>query len=78
MEQSNAFSVGYLAKMIWRDEQCPYLFKDTMSMIAFSTKLNGFLNEDPTMRLSLASVVDDLMSPPYNFKAPDSCFRGTL
>jgi hypothetical protein len=76
--QSDAFSVGYLAKKIWKDEECPELFRDVTSMIAFSTKLNGLLNEDPAVRLSLARVVEDLMSPPYNFKAPTSCFRYTL
>jgi hypothetical protein len=67
-----------LAKKIWKDEECPELFRDVTSMIAFSTKLNGLLNEDPAVRLSLARVVEDLMSPPYNFKAPTSCFRYTL
>ena len=75
---SDAFSVGHLAKKIWREEDCPELFKDSISKIVFSSKLDGLLNEDPTKRLSLAKVVNDLMSPPYNFQAPNGCFRYTL
>ena len=76
--ESDAFSVGFLAKMIWKGEDCKELFKDTMCAIAFSVKLDAFVNEDPTKRPSLARVVEVLLGPPYNFKVPDSCFRYTL
>ena len=77
-KESDAFLVGFLAKMIWKGEDCKDLFNNTMCAIAFSTKLNALLHEDPTKRPSLARVVEDLLGPPYNFKVPDSCFRFTL
>ena len=77
-KEFDAFSVGFLAKMIWKGKDCKDLFKDTMCAIAFSTKLDALLHKDPTKRPSLASVVEDLLGPPYNFKVPDCCFRFTL
>jgi hypothetical protein len=77
-KETDAFSVGFLAKMMWKGEDCKELFKDTSIAIAFSLKLDALIHEDPTKRPSLARVVEDLMGPPYNFKVPDSCFRCTL
>ena len=77
-KETDAFSVGFLAKMIWKGEDCKELFKDTSIAIALSLKLDALIHEDPTKRPSLARVVEDLMGPPYNFKVPDSCFRCTL
>lgn len=76
--ESDAFSVGFLAKMIWKGEDSKELFKDTGDAMAFSVKLDALVREDPTKRASLATVVMDLMGPPYNFKVPDSCFRYTI
>ena len=76
--ESDAFLVGFLAKMIWKGEESQGLFRDTFSAIAFAVKLDALIDEDPTKRPSLAKVVHDLMGPPYNFKVPDVCFRNTI
>ncbi len=73
--ECDAFSVGFLAKMIWRGEDCKELFKDTMDLIGFSIKLDALVHEDPSKKPSLAKVIEDLMGLPYNFKVPDCCFR---
>jgi len=75
--EADAFSVGFLAKMIWDNEPNDDLFKSEYALVAFRNKLDCLVQEDPTKRPSLAKVVD-LLSSTYNFPIPDSCFRYTL
>jgi hypothetical protein len=76
--ESDAFAVGYLARMIWNNEDSTELFKHNKTKIAFGVKLDALVNEDPKKRPSLAKVVEDLMSSRYNFPIPERCFRRKL
>jgi hypothetical protein len=77
-KESDAYSVGFLVKMIWRGKDCKEFFKDTIGLISFSVKLDALIHEDPRKMPSLARVVEDLMGPPYNFKVRDCRFRYTI
>jgi len=74
--KSDAFSVGFLAKMIWKDEDNAELFRgDSIYKMSFRVKIDNLLHEDPNQRSSLGKVVETLMGPPYNFPHPESCYR---
>ena len=78
MMESDAFAVGYLARMIWNNKDSAELLKHDMTKIAFGLKLDALVNEDPKKRPSLAKVVEDLMSSRYNFPILERCFRRKL
>ena len=75
---SDAFLVGYLARMIWNNEDSKELFKTKLETIIFRNKLGALVHEDPRRRPSLVRVVEDLMDLRYHFPVPDSCFRHML
>ena len=75
---SDAYSVGWLAKQIFRDETQKDLFAHDAIKVGFSLKLDALLEKDPKRRPTLAKVVESLMALPYNFPISDKCFRTIL
>jgi serine/threonine protein kinase len=74
-KEADAYSVGKLAQKIWNEENDKDLFGDWSGEQIFGSKLKALTIENPKTRASLANVVQVLTAPPFNFKAPECCFR---
>lgn len=74
-KEGDAYSVGRLATVIFKDEPDKDLFKIDYAKDFFTDKLKLLCQKDVKKRASLAWVVEQLMSPPYNFKPPEMCYR---
>ena len=72
---ADAYSVGKVAQMMWKDEPAPDFLKDYMLQSKFHATLEDLTREDPKVRKSVNDVVTTLMGPPYNFPVPEECFR---
>ncbi|KAG0595207.1 hypothetical protein M758_UG149200 [Ceratodon purpureus] len=74
-QAADAYSVGVVANMIWKDEDDFDLFKDAAGKARFAVALKELANPDPKNRSTLQLVHATLRAPPYNFQIPECCYR---
>ena len=78
---SESFSVGTLAKKIYRHDSTSNLFQQNRDpngvKMRFEQALDDLTRLDPLKRATITSVVNTLKSPPYNMETPTMCFRNT-
>jgi hypothetical protein len=53
---TDAYSVGVLASLIWKEEWDRTLLPDTMVFYGFELKLKGLQDKNPQTRLSISDV----------------------
>ncbi|KAG0572431.1 hypothetical protein KC19_VG094700 [Ceratodon purpureus] len=75
MQAADAYSVGVVANMIWKNEDDFDLFKDAAGKARFAVALKELTNPDPKNRSTLQLVHATLTAPPYNFQIPECCYR---
>jgi hypothetical protein len=75
---ADAYSVGVLASLIWREEWDRKLLPDATVFHGFELKLRGLQDKDPQTRLSIADVLKRFASAPFNMVMPDCCFRNEI
>lgn len=79
--KSESFSVGTLAKNIYKRDSTSLLFQqnrdpDSVKM-RFEHALNELTRRDPAARMTITDVVNTLKSRPYNLRTPTMCFRNS-
>ena len=79
--KSESYSVGMLAKKIYRMDVTSTLFqrnKDANAIkVRFEQSLAELTRVDPTERLTVTHVVHTLKGKPYFMETPNMCFRDT-
>ena len=79
--KSESYSVGMLAKKIYRMDATSTLFqrnKDANAIkVRFEQSLAELTRVDPTERLTVTHVVYTLKGKPYFMETPNMCFRDT-
>ena len=80
--KSESYSVGMLAKKIYRMDATSTLFqrnKDSNAIkMRFEWSLAELTHVDPTERLTVTHVVHTLKGKPYFMETPNMCFRDTI
>jgi hypothetical protein len=71
----DAYSVGVLASLIWKEECDRTLLPNTTVFHGFELKLRGLQDKDPQTRLSISNVLRQFTSAPFNMVMPECCFR---
>jgi hypothetical protein len=74
-KEADAYSVGKVAQLIWKDEWYKELFKSVVGASIFLYKLHQLQQEDPRKRPTLASILEIFTSAPHEMELPDCCFR---
>jgi hypothetical protein len=72
---ADAYSVGVLASLIWKEEWDRTLLPDAMVFHGFELKLRGLQDKDPQTRLSISDVLRRFTSAPFNMVMLECCFR---
>jgi hypothetical protein len=72
---ADAYSVGMLASLIWKEEWNRSLLKNATIFHGFELKLRGFQDKDPQTRLSISDVLRQFTSAPFNMVMLECCFR---
>ena len=79
---SKSYSVGMLAKKIYRMDATSTLFQQNKDANAIKVRFEQSLAEltrvDPTERLTVTHVVHTLKGKPYFMETPNMCFRDTI
>ena len=79
--KSESYSVGMLAKKIYRMDATSTLFqrnKDANAIkVWFEQSLAELMRVDPTERLTVTHVIHTLKGKPYFMETPNMCFRDT-
>jgi serine/threonine protein kinase len=70
----DAYSIGVLVCLIWKEEWDKTLIKDAMVFHVFELKLRGLQDKDPKTRLSILDVLTWFTSPPFKMVMPECCF----
>jgi hypothetical protein len=70
----DAYSVGVLASLIWKEEWDKSLLKDATIFHGFELKLRGLQDRDPQTRLSISYSLRRFTSAPFNMVMPECCF----
>jgi serine/threonine protein kinase len=70
----DAYSIGALAREIWKEEGDKKVLSDAMRFTAFDLKLNNLINKDLETRSSISDVMMRLTSSPYSLRVPECCF----
>ena len=80
--KSKSYSVGMLAKKIYRMDATSTLFqrnKDSNAIkVRFEQSLAELTRVEPTERLTVTHVVHTLKGKPYFMETPNMCFRDTI
>jgi serine/threonine protein kinase len=71
----DAYSVGVLASLIWKEEWDRMLLPDATVFHGFELKLRGLQDKDPQTRLSILDVLRRFTSAPFNMVMLECCFR---
>jgi serine/threonine protein kinase len=72
---ADAYSVGVLASLIWKEGWDRTLLPDATVFHGFELKLRGLQDKDPQTRLSISNVLRRFTSAPFNMVMPEYCFR---
>jgi hypothetical protein len=72
---ANAYSVGVLASLIWKEEWDRTLLPDPTVFHGFELKLRGLQDKDPQTWLSISDVLRRFTSALFNMVMPECCFR---
>jgi hypothetical protein len=72
---ADAYSVGMLASLIWKEEWDRILLPDAMVFHGFELKLRDLQDKDLQIRLSISDVLRRFTSAPFNMVMPEYCFR---
>jgi hypothetical protein len=72
---TDAYSVGMLASLIWKEEWDKMLLPDATVFYGFELKLRGLQDKDPQTRLSILDVLRRFTSAPFNMVMPECCFH---
>jgi hypothetical protein len=72
---TDAYSVGVLASLIWKEEWDRSLLKDAEIFHGFELKWRGLQDKDPQTRLSISDVLRRFSLAPFNMVIPECCFR---
>ena len=79
--KSESYSVGMLAKKIYRMDATSTLFqrnKDANAIkVRFEQSLAELTRVDPTERFTVTHIVHTLKGKPYFMETPNMCFRDT-
>ena len=80
--KSESYSVGMLAKKIYRMDATSTLFQQNKDSNAIKVRFEQSLAEltrvEPTERLTVTHVVHTLKGKPYFMETPNMCFRDTI
>ena len=80
--KSESYSMGMLAKKIYRMDATSTLFqrnKDSNAIkVRFEQSLAELMRVEPTERLIVTHIVHTLKGKPYFIKTPNMCFRDTI
>jgi hypothetical protein len=71
----DAYSVGVLASLIWKEEWGKTLLPDATVFHGFELKLRGLQDKDLQTRLSISDVLRRFTSAPFNMVMPEYYFR---
>lgn len=74
-ELADSYAIGWMAREIWQKEPDSAFFKSSTNYAAFQVKIDKLLERDPTNRLTVIKVVEELMAKPFNFEVPHGCYR---
>jgi hypothetical protein len=72
---ADAYLVGMLASLIWKEEWDRTLLPDATVFYGFELKLRGLQDKDPQTRLSISNVLRRFTSAPFNMVMPECCFH---
>jgi hypothetical protein len=75
LKAADAYSIGVLASLIWKEEWDRMLLPDATVYHGFELKLRGLQDKDPETRLSISDVLTRFKSPSFNLEMPECCFR---
>ena len=80
--KSESYSVGMLAKKIYRMDATSTLFqrnKDANAIkVRFEQSLAKLTRVEPTERFTVTHIVHTLKDKPYFMETPNMCFRDTI
>jgi hypothetical protein len=71
---ADAYSVGVLASLIWKNEWNRTLLPDATIFHGFELKLRSLQDKDPKTRLSILDVLTQFKSPLFDMEMPECCF----